>query len=173
MRCAPLSEGFEAAPLLYKHRRMPHVRREGERTVNKDQVSGKVKQAVGKVKQSVGETVGNEKLANQGVVDQAKGAAKETWATLKTLPKRCNSRTRTPQPTRRTRRGTRSVSRCKTPRRRSTRRSTNSRSVVQRDAPWLQSSLPVATLSLSKPSARGFFAFIRGSRFRLLAGASI
>src|ERR1019366_10437239 len=48
-------------------------------TVNKDQVSGKVEQALGKVKQSVGETVGNEKLANQGVVDQAKGAAKETW----------------------------------------------------------------------------------------------
>jgi uncharacterized protein YjbJ (UPF0337 family) len=44
--------------------------------VNKDQVSGKVEQAVGKLKQSVGETVGSEKLANQGVVDQAKGAEK-------------------------------------------------------------------------------------------------
>ena len=51
--------------------------------MNKDQVFGKVEQAVGKVKQRVGETVGNQKLANQGVVDQAKGAAKETWgATL-------------------------------------------------------------------------------------------
>jgi uncharacterized protein YjbJ (UPF0337 family) len=39
--------------------------------MNKDQVSGKVEQAVGKVKQKVGEAVGNEKLANQGVVDQA------------------------------------------------------------------------------------------------------
>jgi uncharacterized protein YjbJ (UPF0337 family) len=51
--------------------------------VNKDQVVGKVKQAVGKVKQTIGETLGNEKLANQGVVDQAKGAAKETWGNAK------------------------------------------------------------------------------------------
>jgi uncharacterized protein YjbJ (UPF0337 family) len=51
--------------------------------VNKDQVLGKVKQAVGKVKQRVGETLGDEKLANQGVMDQAKGAAKETWGTPK------------------------------------------------------------------------------------------
>jgi uncharacterized protein YjbJ (UPF0337 family) len=36
--------------------------------MNKDQVSGKVEQAVGKVKQKVGEAVDNEKLANQGVV---------------------------------------------------------------------------------------------------------
>ena len=52
---------------------------------SEDQVSGKVEQALGKVKQSVGETVGNEKLANQGVVDQAKGAAKETWGNAKDL----------------------------------------------------------------------------------------
>jgi uncharacterized protein YjbJ (UPF0337 family) len=57
------------------------------RTVNKDQVSGKVEQAVGKVKQRVGETVGNEKLANQGFVDQAKGAAKETWGNAKNAAK--------------------------------------------------------------------------------------
>jgi uncharacterized protein YjbJ (UPF0337 family) len=44
--------------------------------VNKGRVSGKVEQAIGKVKQSVGETVCNEKLANQGVADQAKGATK-------------------------------------------------------------------------------------------------
>ena len=37
--------------------------------MNKEQISGKVDQAVGKVKQSVGETVGNQKLANKGVVD--------------------------------------------------------------------------------------------------------
>jgi len=54
--------------------------------VNKDQVSGKVEQAVGKLKQSFGETVGHEKLANQGVVDQAKGAAKETWGDAPVLP---------------------------------------------------------------------------------------
>jgi uncharacterized protein YjbJ (UPF0337 family) len=57
------------------------------RTVNKDQVVGKVKQAVGKVKQNVGETLGNEKLANQGVVDQAQGAAKETWGNAKDAAK--------------------------------------------------------------------------------------
>jgi uncharacterized protein YjbJ (UPF0337 family) len=53
------------------------------RIMNRDQVSGKVEQAVGKVKQSVGEAFGNHKLANQGVVDQAKGAAKETWGNAK------------------------------------------------------------------------------------------
>ena len=45
--------------------------------MNKDQVSAKVEQAIGSVMQSVGE-VWNEKLANQGVADQAKGATKET-----------------------------------------------------------------------------------------------
>jgi len=57
------------------------------RIVNKNQVVGKVKQAVGKVKQSVGETLGYEKLANQGVVDQAKGAAEETWSNAKNTAK--------------------------------------------------------------------------------------
>ena len=52
------------------------------RTVNKDQVSAKVEQAIGSVMQSVGE-VWNEKLANQGVADQAKGATKETWGNAK------------------------------------------------------------------------------------------
>jgi uncharacterized protein YjbJ (UPF0337 family) len=47
------------------------------RTVNKDQVSGKVEQAIGNVMQSVGE-VWNEKLANQGNADQARGATQET-----------------------------------------------------------------------------------------------
>jgi len=51
--------------------------------MNKDQVAGKVDQAVGKVKQGVGEAVGSQKLANQGLVDQAKGAAKETWGDTK------------------------------------------------------------------------------------------
>jgi uncharacterized protein YjbJ (UPF0337 family) len=60
------------------HKGRPDSRDLRRRTVNKDQVVGKVKQAVGKVKQNVGETLGNEKLANQGVVDQAQGAAKET-----------------------------------------------------------------------------------------------
>jgi len=51
--------------------------------MNKEQVSGKIDQAVGKVKQSVGETVGSEKLANEGVIDQAKGAVKEIWGDAK------------------------------------------------------------------------------------------
>jgi uncharacterized protein YjbJ (UPF0337 family) len=46
--------------------------------MNKDQVEGKVEQAVGKVKQGVGEAVGNQELANRGLADQATGAAKET-----------------------------------------------------------------------------------------------
>jgi uncharacterized protein YjbJ (UPF0337 family) len=71
----------------FAQKRKPHLRRLRRRTVNKDQVFGKVEQAVGKVKQSVGETLGNEKLANQGVVDQAKGAAKETWGNAKDAAK--------------------------------------------------------------------------------------
>jgi uncharacterized protein YjbJ (UPF0337 family) len=51
--------------------------------MNKDQISGKLDQATGKVKQAVGEAVGNENLANQGLADQAKGAAKETWGNAK------------------------------------------------------------------------------------------
>ena len=51
--------------------------------MNKDQVSGKVEQVTGRVKEKVGETVGNQGLANQGVADQVKGAAKETWGNAK------------------------------------------------------------------------------------------
>lgn len=51
--------------------------------VNKDQVSGKFDQATGKVKEKVGETIGNQRLANEGLADQVKGAAKETWGNAK------------------------------------------------------------------------------------------
>jgi len=68
---------------IVTHKTTPHSRRQGEQPMNKDQVSGKVEQAVGKVEKTVGETVGNEKLANRGVADQAKGAAKETWGHAK------------------------------------------------------------------------------------------
>jgi len=51
--------------------------------MNKDQVSGKFDQATGKVKEKVGETVGNQRLANEGLADQVKGAAKETWGHAK------------------------------------------------------------------------------------------
>jgi uncharacterized protein YjbJ (UPF0337 family) len=71
----------------FAHRKKAAFAATGENKMNKDQVSGKVEQAVGKVKQSVGETLGNEKLANQGVVDQAKGAAKETWGNAKDAAK--------------------------------------------------------------------------------------
>jgi len=51
--------------------------------MNKDQVSGKIDQAVGKVKEKVGEATGNQSMANRGVADQVKGAAKETWGNVK------------------------------------------------------------------------------------------
>jgi uncharacterized protein YjbJ (UPF0337 family) len=59
--------------------------------VNKHQVSGKVEQAVGRVKQTVGEILGSDKLANQGIVDQARGAAKETWGNAKDTAKAVHS----------------------------------------------------------------------------------
>jgi uncharacterized protein YjbJ (UPF0337 family) len=51
--------------------------------MNADQMKGKTNQVVGKVKQGAGEVTGNERLANQGVVDQVKGAAQETWGNVK------------------------------------------------------------------------------------------
>jgi uncharacterized protein YjbJ (UPF0337 family) len=51
--------------------------------MNTERVEGKFDQVAGKVKQSVGEAVGNERLANSGVADQVKGAAKETWGNAK------------------------------------------------------------------------------------------
>ncbi|MHB8388965.1 MAG: CsbD family protein, partial [Acidobacteriaceae bacterium] len=51
--------------------------------MNKDQVEGKTDQVAGKIKQKVGEAVGNDNLANRGVADQVKGAAKETWGNVK------------------------------------------------------------------------------------------
>jgi uncharacterized protein YjbJ (UPF0337 family) len=51
--------------------------------MNSDQVKGKTSQVVGKMKQGVGEMTGNDRLANQGVADQVKGAAQETWGNVK------------------------------------------------------------------------------------------
>jgi uncharacterized protein YjbJ (UPF0337 family) len=51
--------------------------------MNKEKVEGKFDQVAGKIKQSVGEAVGNDRLANSGVADQVKGAAKETWGNAK------------------------------------------------------------------------------------------
>jgi uncharacterized protein YjbJ (UPF0337 family) len=51
--------------------------------MDKDRVAGKFDQGIGKAKEKLGEAVGNQKLANQGVADQVKGAAKETWGNVK------------------------------------------------------------------------------------------
>jgi uncharacterized protein YjbJ (UPF0337 family) len=51
--------------------------------MNTDQVGGKIDSAIGKGKQAVGEAVGSDKLANEGVAQQAKGAVKQTWGNAK------------------------------------------------------------------------------------------
>jgi uncharacterized protein YjbJ (UPF0337 family) len=51
--------------------------------MDKDQVAGKFDQTMGKAKEKLGDAVGNQKLANQGVADQVKGAAEETWGNVK------------------------------------------------------------------------------------------
>jgi uncharacterized protein YjbJ (UPF0337 family) len=84
---APLRQVSAKLVSIYHAQNESRIAATGEYKVNKDQVSGKAEQALGKVKQSVGETLGNEKLANQGVVDQAKGAAKETWGKAKDAAK--------------------------------------------------------------------------------------
>lgn len=51
--------------------------------MDKDRVSGKFDQTVGKAKEKLGNALGRDKLANEGVADQVKGAAKETWGNMK------------------------------------------------------------------------------------------
>ena len=51
-------------------------------------IGGKVEQVTGKVKEKIGETIGNQKLANEGLADQVKGAAKETWGNTKDAAKK-------------------------------------------------------------------------------------
>ncbi len=51
--------------------------------MNSDQVKGKAEQVMGKIKQGTGEAVGNDSLANRGVAEQVKGAARETWGNVK------------------------------------------------------------------------------------------
>ena len=51
--------------------------------MNSDQIKGKANQVVGKMKQGVGEVTGSDRLANQGVTEQVKGAAQETWGNVK------------------------------------------------------------------------------------------
>jgi len=45
--------------------------------------SGKFDPLKGKVKQSIGEALGDDLIADSGVVDQVKGAAKEAWGNTK------------------------------------------------------------------------------------------
>lgn len=51
--------------------------------MDKNRVTGKIDQAVGKAKQKIGDALGNDRLANEGVADQVKGSAKETWGNVK------------------------------------------------------------------------------------------
>jgi uncharacterized protein YjbJ (UPF0337 family) len=63
--------------------RRAHHNPDPEVDMDKDQVAGKFDQTIGKAKEKLGDAVGNQKLANQGVADQVKGAAKETWGNAK------------------------------------------------------------------------------------------
>ena len=51
--------------------------------MNKEEIGGKAEQVTGKIKEKVGEAIGNQNMANKGVADQVKGAAKETWGKAK------------------------------------------------------------------------------------------
>ena len=86
--------------------------------MNKDQVAGKIAQAVGKVEQSVGERVGNQKLANKGVVNQAKVRRRKPGAMPRTPRSRSMNRIRRPLPRRAPRAGRSSASLWMTPKRR-------------------------------------------------------
>ena len=49
----------------------------------RDRVGGKASQAKGKVKQKIGRATGNRRLQAEGVVDRAKGKARELKGDLK------------------------------------------------------------------------------------------
>ncbi len=51
--------------------------------MNKETVTGKFDQVAGAIKQKVGEAFKDQSLANSGVAEQVKGAAKETWGKAK------------------------------------------------------------------------------------------
>lgn len=60
--------------------------------MDKDRVAGKFDRTIGKAKEKLGDAVGNQKLANQGVADQLKGAAKETWGNMKDAARTAHDR---------------------------------------------------------------------------------
>jgi uncharacterized protein YjbJ (UPF0337 family) len=49
------------------------MQRRKERTMNQDQVKGRVEEAKGKIKEAAGQVVGNERLESEGQVDQTAG----------------------------------------------------------------------------------------------------
>jgi uncharacterized protein YjbJ (UPF0337 family) len=51
--------------------------------MNSDQIKGKATELGGKLKQGAGELTGSDKLANEGVADQAKGNVQQTWGNVK------------------------------------------------------------------------------------------
>lgn len=51
--------------------------------MNKDQVKGRIEEAKGKVKEVAGKTVGNQRLKNEGRVDQAAGKVQAGYGDAK------------------------------------------------------------------------------------------
>jgi uncharacterized protein YjbJ (UPF0337 family) len=70
------------------------VQHAGESNMNKDELGGKADEIKGGAKQAAGEATGNQGLANEGVVDQAKGAVKQTWGNLKDAAAEADKRRR-------------------------------------------------------------------------------
>jgi uncharacterized protein YjbJ (UPF0337 family) len=54
-----------------------------ERTMNKDQVKGRVEEAKGKIKEVAGKVVGNPNLEQKGKVEQAVGKVQAGYGDLK------------------------------------------------------------------------------------------
>jgi uncharacterized protein YjbJ (UPF0337 family) len=54
-----------------------------ERTMNKDQSTGHIKEAKGKIKEVVGNLVGNKDLENKGKIQNALGKAQATFGDAK------------------------------------------------------------------------------------------
>ena len=52
-------------------------------SMNKDQVTGRVKEAEGKVKEVSGQILGNEKLAAKGTVEKSAGKAEAKFGDVK------------------------------------------------------------------------------------------
>lgn len=55
--------------------------------MNKHRIRGKISQTTGKMKEKMGKTLNNQRLANSGIADQIKGAAKEVWGNTKEVVK--------------------------------------------------------------------------------------